>query len=161
MKILIVLLPALVLLACSSMPEITQKVECEIHSYGALEPEDPSKIKKSDEVFSGYIRSYSGINIPTNSSEIELERGRRFGLEHTFSGVPEGDVLKLVLTHPEMKKTDGSIATKQVVKKNPSDGGSSYGFDRPYEQVTGEWKFEYWYDERLLCYQSFNVVEKN
>ncbi len=25
----------------------------------------------------------------------------------------------------------------------------------------GEWKFEYWYDERLLCTQSFNVIEKN
>jgi hypothetical protein len=36
---------------------------------------------------------------------------------------------------------------------------SGYKFDKEYEMVAGEWKFQYWRDEQLLLEQTFNVYD--
>ncbi len=82
------------------------------------------------------------------------------------SGLPDTNEVSItkVVTHPPMRKYDGSVSTGFKFKESfrPIRGMiasyTGYGFDHDYELLTGDWKIELWYGDTKLIEKTYHVV---
>jgi hypothetical protein len=90
-----------------------------------------------------------------------------FGFHFTTSGLRPGEqiTLRKVVTHPLIRKPDGSVETsyereiKTTVRSDGTVAGfQGFGFDHPYELVAGKWTIEVWFEGQQLAAKTFTVT---
>lgn len=95
---------------------------------------------------------------------IPAQLGVRFGIRFTPVGTPKGATVKLrkVVTFPSpLKPNSGPPISRSVTMLTAVLGETQYtdyGFDDPWELVTGTWVVEFWDGERKLASQTYTVV---
>ena len=91
--------------------------------------------------------------------------GTRFGFRYTVQGKPAKAPIALTMIgeHPPLKNPKtGKIETRDEYNLQSWIGPTytSYSLDEEWECVPGKWKFEIWHKGKLLCQQTFTVVEE-
>jgi len=109
------------------------------------------------------------VKFQTKSNEIPATLGIRFGFMFIVTGLPAMTNVNFrkVVTYPAMLRPDGTISKGYEINlsyKTSADGIvdkaiEGYGFDHPYELVTGKWNFEIWYGDHKLTEQVYYVVK--
>jgi len=106
------------------------------------------------------------IELVESTDRIPLMKGAQIYLQYRLWYLPDLPAyidLRRVLTHPEMKLPDGSVATgseymmKQRVSVNQAIGYTGYGLDEDYELVEGDWVFEIWYQGKKMIDHKFTT----
>ena len=96
------------------------------------------------------------VNIPA-------QIGIRFGIRFTPVGTPKGAIVKLkkvVLFPAPLQPNSGPPISRSVTMLTAALGETQYtdyGFDDPWELVTGTWVIELWAGERKLASQIYTV----
>ncbi|MGA2279194.1 MAG: DUF3859 domain-containing protein [Verrucomicrobiota bacterium] len=109
--------------------------------------------------------------LETETNRIPARLGIAFGCYCEVSGLPQqlGDKAEIeaVWTYPPMVKPDGSISkgfSAADLSRINTDGGVrgwvGYRFEKDFELVSGEWKFELRYEGKTLAKQSFTVYRE-
>ena len=118
---------------------------------------------------SGYVKQGGEVELQEQTQDIPLQLNRLFGFKFRISGFEDksGVQLKLVVTHPEIKRPNGSVSSGYSypvlleVKNGMIENYSGYSIDHEYEMVEGEWTFEYWYNQQKLLSHSFKTFVEN
>lgn len=118
---------------------------------------------------SGYVKEGGDVELVEQTQRIPLKQGRLFGFKFRISGFDDKDAvqLKLVVTHPEITRPNGSKSTGYTypilleVKDGVIENQSGYSLDHDYELVEGEWTFEYWYYKQKLVSQTFTTYKSD
>jgi hypothetical protein len=85
-----------------------------------------------------------------------------------MSGMPANANVNFrkVISHPEMTRPDGKTSKgyETAISYRSSATGTAtavegYGFDYPYEIVTGQWRFQLWYSDQKLVDEIYEVVQ--
>jgi hypothetical protein len=142
-----------------------RELKATILDCGLIESITEEKVDKTPETSSGLTRSAKRIAFVEQTDKIPARKGIRFGFQYLISGLPDTNevVFTKVVTHPRMRKDDGSVSTGFTFKERfrPIQGMVSsytgYGFDHDYELVIGDWKIEFWYGETKLIEKTFHV----
>jgi hypothetical protein len=129
----------------------------------ASEPERYRNIAST----SGYVKEGGEVELVEQTQRIPLEKNRLFGFKFRISGFDDKqDVqLKLVVTHPEIIRPNGSKSTGYSypilleVKNGMIENQSGYSLDHDYELVEGDWVFEFWYYQQKLVSQTFTTYK--
>lgn len=95
--------------------------------------------------------------------EVPAVLGTRFGFRYVINGVPAGAQVPIVIRkiYPGLKDP----ARKEIVygheyTRNHKIGetyGTGYGFDHPWELVSGPWTFQLLYRKKILAELTFKV----
>jgi len=116
-------------------------------------------------ISSGYAKR-GEAELVKDTQRIPLEKGRLFGFHFHISGIDKniGIIpLELVVVHPEMKKSDGSISTgyRYNVDLKLTSGmvedKIGYHISEDYEMVEGDWQFEFLFMNKTLLKQTFTT----
>lgn len=108
------------------------------------------------------------LKFTTRSNKIVARLGVQFGFKCTVSGLPASATINLrdVYSYPAIQKPDGTVSRgleNSSSRKTSPEGVLTvfigYGFDQPFELVTGKWRFEVWYGDQKLAEQEYNVVK--
>lgn len=73
--------------------------------------------------------------------------------------------LELVVTHPEIKKPDGSVSTgyryflNLALKDGKVEDKTGYRMNEKYEMVEGDWNFKYRFMKKTLIEQTFTTFQ--
>lgn len=118
---------------------------------------------------SGYVKEGGEVELVEQTQRIPLEKNRLFGFKFRISGFDGKDAvqLKLVVTHPEITRPNGSKSTGYSypilleVKDGVIVNQSGYSLDHDYELVEGDWTFEYWYYKQKLVSQTFTTYKSD
>lgn len=149
----------LVVVAVPAMAELSGTVTEYGYYKVASEPERYRNIAST----SGYVKEGGEVELVEQTQRIPLEKSRLFGFKFRISGFDDKESvqLKLVVTHPEITRPNGSKSTGYTypilleVKDGVIENQSGYSLDHEYELVEGEWTFEYWYYKQKLVSQTF------
>jgi hypothetical protein len=108
------------------------------------------------------------VDFTMQSHKIPAKLGINFGFRFTMTGLPPmtNVSFRKVVTYPAMHLPDGTISKnyETIITFTTSAEGTvtnkvaGYGFDHPFELVTGKWRFELWYGDHKLTEQVFDVV---
>ena len=142
-----------------------------ITNFGiAVVNQAPQQITKDKASPSGETRKYrfKSLSFVDKTTRIPAKRGIRFGVSFEIQNL--GNMKKIPLqwkiTHPEMKKPDGTTSTVQIinrkfpVKENGvARGGNTYLLKYDYEVLPGEWIFEIFHEGQLLFFKKFMLYE--
>lgn len=140
----------------------------EILEYGYYQPVGELKRERNYNTATGYVRTGSEVRLVEQTTDIPLAPGRLFGFKFRIRGFPRDEVtvnLELVVSHPEIVRPNGTrVSGYRFPVTLDASGGkvesqTGYKFDKDYEMVAGEWKFQYWQADNLLLEQSFNVYD--
>lgn len=110
----------------------------------------------------------TGVELVRQAETVEVQMHMSLGFHFTTSGLRAGEqiTLRKVVVHPEMHLPDGSVETTYTRELNPivrSDGSiagfQGFGFDHPYEVVSGQWTIEVWYGDQKLAAKTFTVTK--
>ncbi len=118
---------------------------------------------------SGYVKEGGEVVLEESTERVPLKIGRLFGFKFRISGFENkrSVQLKLVVTHPEITRPNGSTSTGYSypvafdVKDGVIENESGYSIDHEYEMVEGEWRFEYWYYKQKLVTKTFTTYVDN
>lgn len=118
---------------------------------------------------SGYVKEGGEVVLEESTERVPLKIGRLFGFKFRISGFENkrSVQLKLVVTHPEITRPNGSTSTGYSypvafdVKDGVIENESGYSIDHEYEMVEGEWRFEYWYYKQKLVTKTFATYVDN
>lgn len=149
---------ALFFFAALSDFALSAQPSCEITDFGILAPLRLEGIREAPTTATGRVREFADIAFQQRTDRIPLRLGTRFGVAHTFRNVPPDGQLWAVVTHPPITNANGQSSSVSSAEKNPTDTGTSYGFDSPSELLPGTWVFEFRYRSELLCRKAFTVV---
>jgi hypothetical protein len=129
----------------------------------------PTKKLSAPETTSGTKETFDACVFTTRTQKIPARLGVHFGFMYTVSGLPANSTVKFrkIVTHPEIRKPDGTTSKGYVTfldnttsaEGKLSDQVTGYGFDHPYELVTGKWRIELWYGETKLAEKTYTVVK--
>ncbi len=137
--------------------------KAEILEYGYYEFTSDVKRAMNPTVTSGFVQT-GETSLVKKTERIPIGPGRLFGFRFRISGLNPsvGQVpLELIVTHPEMKKPDGTTATgyRYPVELKMVGGTvedkTGYRMNEPYEMVEGDWVFEYRFMNKPLIVQRF------
>ncbi|WP_455207799.1 DUF3859 domain-containing protein [Kaarinaea lacus] len=158
----------IVLSAVVALPVMAETTGA-VTEYGyyqvASEPERYRNIAST----SGYVKEGGEVTLVEQTQRIPLEKNRLFGFKFRISGF-EGKKsvqLKLVVTHPEITRPNGSMATGYSypilleVKDGVIENQTGYSLDHEYELVEGDWTFEFWYYNQKLVSQTFTTYKND
>jgi hypothetical protein len=149
---------SIVLFGCSIAPEKSSVPGCIISKWGLVSLETADYFRSEENSFSGYGLVHDGIMITEITNEIPLKFGVSFGVQHRFSNVPDGDLIKKTIVHPKFIKKDGSTSVSETHFMEPSDVGSSWVINREWELVSGDWEFLFEHNGKLLCSKKFKTI---
>ena len=158
---------ALVMLSISA--QVLAEIKASVLEYGYYQNTMPTQRIRNDDSPSGYERSGGEVRLAKQTQQIPMAKGLLFGFRFQVSGFPKDQVAaKLVLkvTHPEMVRPDGSKRNgySYPIPMQVWDGkiieNTGYRFDKNFELVEGDWRFEYWHEDKMLFSQTFQVVKQ-
>jgi len=141
-----------------------------VTEYGYYKMTSDPKRYRNISATSGYVKEGGEPELVEKTDRIPLQLKRLFGFKFRISGFDEKRTvqLKLVVSHPEITRPNGSTSTGYSyplvldVQQGVIENESGYSIDNQYEMVEGEWKFEYWYDQQKLVSQTFTTfMEQN
>ena len=144
------------------------ELKAEILEYGYYQPEGELERQRNYSTASGYVRIGDNVRLVQQTTEIPKALGRLFGFKFRIRGFPRDEVavnLDLVVSHPEIVRPNGTrISGYRYPVTMDLEGGklesqTGYKFDKEYEMVEGQWRFQYWFKDRLIVEQVFNVVK--
>ena len=139
--------------------------KAEVLEYGYYEFTEGSERLANGITTSGYVTK-GAAKLVKQTEKIPLKRGRLFGFRFKIFGMSEtvGVIpLELVVTHPEMKKPDGSLSTgyRYKMELSLSNGAvedkTGYRVNEAFEMVEGDWTFEYRFMDRTLIKHTFTT----
>jgi hypothetical protein len=140
----------------------------EIVEYGYYQPVGQLERERNFNTATGFVRTGTDVQLVEQTADIPMALGRLFGFKFRIRGFPRDEVavkLELAVTHPEIVRPNGThISGYRFPVTLDVAGGkietqTGYKFDKEYEMVAGEWKFQYWRDDQLLLEQTFNVYD--
>jgi hypothetical protein len=152
-----------VMLALPAMAELSGAVTEYGYYKVASEPERYRNIAST----SGYVKEGGEVELVEQTQRVPLEKNRLFGFKFRISGFDDKKdaQLKLVVTHPEIVRPNGSKSTGYTypilleVKDGVIENQSGYSLDHDYELVEGDWVFEFWYYQQKLVSQTFTTYK--
>lgn len=144
------------------------EVRGEIIEYGYYQQLGQLERERNFNTATGFVRTGSDVQLVEQTADIPMALGRLFGFKFRIRGFPRDEVtvnLELVVSHPEIQRPNGTqisgyrfpVTLDVVGGKVESQSG--YKFDKEYEMVAGEWKFQYWRGKQLMLEQTFNVYD--
>jgi hypothetical protein len=132
---------------------------CEITNYGLIGATTEASRVPSEHTATGMYSQIQRGQLLERTAIVPARLGAQFGVLRTLSNIPEGEKAELVISHPQILTPSGQRLTRSVIPASPTSVANAYGLDQPYEVVTGEWTFEYFYHGKSLCRQTFYLVE--
>lgn len=148
--------------------QVHAELSSEIIEYGYYQPVGELTRERNYNTASGYVRTGTDVQLVEQTVDIPMALGRLFGFKFRIRGFPRDEVtvdLELAVTHPEIVRPNATRVSgyRYPVTMDVIGGKietqTGYKFDRDYEMVAGEWKFQYWRGDTLLLEQSFNVYD--
>ena len=142
----------------------------EVTEYGYYEKAAEFERQRNLSATSGYVQTGNDVVLVQQTNNIPMKKGRLFGFKFKLAGFENVQVvqLNLVVTHPKIvRQNNGSVSTgySYVVTLQPVNGvvenHSGYILDNDYEMVAGEWRFEFWYKEKLVLSKVFTTYPEN
>lgn len=142
------------------------EISGEILEYGYYRQVGELKRERNYSTATGYVQKGAEVLLVEQTREIPAVLGRLFGFKFRIRGFPRDEVavnMKLVVTHPEIVRPNGTRVSgydyevAMDLAGGKVENQTGYKFDKEYEMVEGEWKFQYWLNEQLILEQSFNV----
>jgi hypothetical protein len=141
-------------------------VSGEIVEYGYYEKKGEFERHQNIATTSGYVQEGKNVELVEQTDRIPLARNRLFGFKFRITGFDDKNAvqLKLVVTHPEITRDNGSKSSGYSypvlldVNNGVIENRSGYSIDHDYEMVEGEWAFELWYYNQKLVSQTFHTV---
>ena len=139
--------------------------KAKVLEYGYYEFTKESERLANSNTTSGYV-TRGAAKLVKETEKIPLERGRLFGFRFKIFGLDKavGAIpLELVVTHPEIKKPDGTISTgyRYNLDLALTDGAvedkTGYRVNETYEMVEGDWRFEYRFMDKVLIERTFTT----
>ena len=144
-----------------AMPAAAQTFTATIVEHG-LYTAETVRVEKLPNGFNSNIVDKICHIVTTES--VPLRMGAQFGFRYRLDGGPAGApvMLRRVTRFPAPITPDNGPPAQSVSEHNISMrvGATSYvgyGFDHPWELVTGTWSLEIWHGERLLIRQDFEI----
>ncbi len=152
-----------IIVSCPVMAEVTGTVT-EYGYYNIASQPDRHRNYAST---SGYVKEGGEVELVEQTARIPLEKNRLFGFKFRINGFNDKQSvqLKLVVTHPEITRPNGSKSSGYSypvlldVKDGIIENRSGYSLDHDYEMVEGEWVFELWYYKEKLVSQTFTTYK--
>ena len=148
--------------------QVHGEIQGEIVEYGYYQPVGQLERERNFNTATGFVRTGTDVQLVEQTADIPMALGRLFGFKFRIRGFPRDEVavkLELAVTHPEIVRPNGTrISGYRFPVTLDVAGGkietqTGYKFDKEYEMVAGEWKFQYWRDEQLLLEQTFRVYD--
>lgn len=141
-------------------------IKAEVTEYGYYQKKGDFKRYRNIAATTGYVKEGSDVELVKQTHRIPLAMNRLFGFKFRVTGFDDKDAvqLKLVVTHPKIKRDNGSTSTGYSypvlvdVKDGVIENRSGYSIDHDYEMVEGTWTFELWYYKQKLVSQTFETV---
>ena len=139
--------------------------KAKVLEYGYYEFTKGSERLANEIATSGYV-TRGAAKLVKKTEKIPLKRGQLFGFRFKISGMDKtvGVIpVELVVTHPEMKKPDGSLSTGYRYKMDLTlnngavEDKTGYRVNEAYEMVEGDWLFEYRFMDKTLIKHTFTT----
>jgi len=99
-------------------------------------------------------------------SEIPGELGINFGIQYIIHSVPKGKPFRVtgVITYPDkgLVSPDGEIyksSQEDMIVNLGEKNFYGFGFDKPWEIIPGEWKFQIKHNDAVLAQKTLIVLE--
>jgi hypothetical protein len=148
--------------------QVHGEIRGEITEYGYYQQMGQMERERNFNTATGFVRTGTDVQLVQQTADIPMALGRLFGFKFRIRGFPRDAVtanLELAVSHPEIQRPNGTrisgyrfpVTLDVVGGKVESQSG--YKFDKEYEMVAGEWKFQYWRGEQLMLEQTFNVYD--
>lgn len=155
-----------ILAAVTALP-VMAEFGGKVTEYGYYKVDSELERSRNIASTSGYVKEGGDVELVEQTQRIPLEKNRLFGFKFRITGFEGKDAvqLKLVVTHPEITRPNGSRSTGYSypilleVKDGVIENHSGYSLDHDYELVEGEWTFEYWYYKQKLVSQTFTTYK--
>lgn len=134
-----------------------------IGDFGVFVPVGGAMQSALPEATSGAKKTLGGVRFVERTRMIPAKKGVQFGFTYEITGVtdPKPMEVMVIVTHPSIRKPDGTVSTgfkfkeKVPVADGTAKGFTGYSFDHDYELVQGEWKFEFWVREGKILECTF------
>ncbi|MGD8566977.1 MAG: DUF3859 domain-containing protein [Gammaproteobacteria bacterium] len=141
-------------------------IKAEVTEYGYYKKKGDFKRYRNIATTTGYVKEGSDVELVKQTHRVPLAMNRLFGFKFRVTGFDDKEAvqLKLVVTHPKIKRANGSTSTGYSypvlvdVKDGVIENRSGYSIDHDYEMVEGTWTFELWYYKQKLVSQTFETV---
>jgi hypothetical protein len=146
--------------------EAAELIKAEVTEYGYYQKKGDFKRYRNIATTTGYVKEGGDVDLVKQTHRIPLAMNRLFGFKFRVTGFNDKDAvqLKLVVSHPKIKRANGSTSTGYTypvlvdVKDGVIENRSGYSIDHDYEMVEGTWTFELWYYKQKLVSQTFETV---
>lgn len=118
---------------------------------------------------SGYV-TRGKAELVKDTQHIPLKKGRLFGFRFKIFGLNKnvGVIpLELVVSHPQMKKPDGSLSKGYryfmdlKLKDGMVEDKAGYRLNEEFELVEGDWQFEFRFMNKTLIKQTFTTFKQD
>ena len=114
----------------------------------------------------GYVTE-GGRTFQSAGTNVDLVKGVSFGFDFRIDGAPTDRPLRLthLITHPKMKKPDGTTLEKQTFDRDVMGTGGTingklwYTLREDFELVPGDWTLSVLHDGSVLVEERFTVRE--
>jgi hypothetical protein len=139
----------------------------EILEFGYYEVQSDGQRYEDQGTTSGVIQAGPTVKLLQQTDVIPIEAGRLFGFRFRLKGFSGKEDIEIreVVTHPPMtrpgQKTSTGFETKLplIVRHGELSEYAGYSFNHDYEMVEGDWRFEFFYDDKKLFEQKFKTVK--
>lgn len=155
------------MLLCLPVANIQASPRATILDYGYYEFTGDSERVANPVTTTGYV-TQGEARLVKQTRRIPVKQGRLFGFRFRIDNMNEnvGRIpLELVVSHPEMRKPDGSKSAGYQyrmdlkVSKGMVEDETGYRMNEPYELVEGEWIFEFRFMNKSLLKQTFTTYK--
>lgn len=145
--------------------ESKSQLKAHITKAGVYALTDTEKKMPERDSVTGFVTE-GGRVFHSATTNVALLKGSSFGFDFRIDGVPTNRPVRLthLVTHPTMKKADGSILTKQafdrdVIGNNGNISGTLwYTLREDYELVPGLWTLSVLDGNSVLVERTFTVT---
>ena len=139
----------------------------EILEFGYYEVQAEGERFQAPDTTSGAVVAAPTVKLLEQTDIIPIEPGRMFGFRFRLSGFPANKEVEIreVVTHPPITRPDKKKSTgfESRIGLNVQRGDVvdyvGYRLDHDYEMVEGEWRFEFWHEDKKLLEKKFTTVK--
>ena len=116
---------------------------------------------------SGVTQAGPTVKLALQTDVIPIQSGRLFGFRFRLKGFTGKEDIEIreVVTHPRMTRPGQKPTTgfesklPLIVRKGELSDYAGYSLNHDYEMVEGEWRFEFWYEDKKILEQKFKTVK--
>jgi len=139
----------------------------EILEYGYYEVQGEGERYEDQGVTSGVVQAGPTVKLVQQTDVIPIEAGRLFGFRFRLKGFSGKEDIEIreVVTHPPMTRPGQTASTgfetklPLIVRRGELVDYAGYRLNHDYEMVEGDWRFEFWYEDKRLFEQKFKTVK--